>query len=525
MARAAPARLAVIVLASVASVASAVSGGCRSSGNVEIVIDLPTEAQLSPIDERVARLTLQTQADGRSTQTDNIDLAAPPMRGQALAFGEVPIATGVQLDLQATSPSGRLLGFGHAGPLDVTAGDALSVSVKLRRPFVYVAGAALLWAFDATVEPGQPYALPVAVPSSPVAVATTPDGGEVVVVAQDKLALVSTSTHAAVGGTADLEPGAIGVAVSPDGTWAAVVHVTGISLVDLGALRAGAATARFAAVDNPAAVAVGPTTAYVLTDAAQPTSCTTPSAIVPVPLAATPAPGAPIPLASGARDLAVVPRGPRAGSLIVAEPCQNALVIGGPDGSGQNALLQVPNLTSVAVSDQRVWGVGWKGDASELFVVLASVGFDGQGPTSLNLAPSQALAQSNDLTEPGQVTEDRLGADSLDPYKLTILPGARHAALLVHGQFHADEVIRTVTIGNTTVNQVILPRIDMETFEYVLVDVTAGAAAQRLRTRCTIDWEHDVAVIDDWSCASSPGQDVAADTFTPLHQAVTYGGD
>ncbi len=36
MARAAPARLAVIVLA---SVASAVSGGCRSSGNVEIVID------------------------------------------------------------------------------------------------------------------------------------------------------------------------------------------------------------------------------------------------------------------------------------------------------------------------------------------------------------------------------------------------------------------------------------------------------------------------------------------------------
>jgi hypothetical protein len=516
MARAALGWLGVVV---------ALGGGCGSSGRVELVIDLPAEMALSPIDDRVARLTLMTQATGLSTQVENVDVAIPPMRGQTLAFGDVPIANGVLLDLQATSPSGRLLGFGHAGPLDVTSGDALSVSVKLRRPFAYVAGGASLWAFDATVEPGQPYARAVAMPAGPAAVATTPDGGEVVVVAEDALVLVSTSTHARVGGTAALEPGALDVAVSPDGRWAAVVHVAGISLVDLATLRGGDATAGFAAIDNPAAVAVGPGTAYVLTDAAQPTSCAAPSSIVPVPLAAAPVPGTPIVLASGARDLAVVTRGPRAGSLVVAEPCQNALVIAGPDGSGQNALLQVPNLTSVAVSDQRVWGVGWQGDESELFLVLSSVGFDGQAPTSLNLAPSQALAQSNDLTEPGQVTEDRLGADALDPFELVILPGARHAALLLHGQFHADQVIRTVTIGDTTVNQVILPRIDMETFEYVLIDVTAGAAAQRLRTRCAIDWQHDVAVIDDWSCASTPGQDVASETFTPLHQAVLYGGD
>src|SRR5262249_8035555 len=154
--------------------------GCGSSGGVEIVIDLPAAAQLSPMDDRVARLTLVTRAGGRAAQVDNIDVTASPMRGNSLAFGDVPIATGVELDLQATSPSGRLLGFGHAGPLDVTSGDAVSVSMKLRRPFVYVAGGAALWAFDATVEPGQPYARPVAVPPQPAAVATTPDGGEVV---------------------------------------------------------------------------------------------------------------------------------------------------------------------------------------------------------------------------------------------------------------------------------------------------------------------------------------------------------
>jgi hypothetical protein len=499
--------------------------GCSSSGSVELVIDVPADSSLSPIDDRVARLTLVTQADGRSTQLQNVDVASPPMRGQILAFGDVPIDTGVMLDLQATSPSGRLLGFGHAGPLDVTSGGAVSVSVRLRRPFVYVAGAASLWAFDATVEPGQPYARAVAMPAQPAAVATTPDGGEVVVVANDALVLVSTSTHAIAGGSAALEPGAVDVAVSPDGKWAAVAHVGGFSLVDLVALRVGDATAGFAAIDGAASVAVGDGTAYVLTNAAQPMSCAAPSQIVPVPLAPTPSPGTPIPLASGARDLAVVTRGPRAGSLIVAEPCQNALVIANADGSGQTALLQVPNLTSVAVSDQRVWGIGWRGSASALNLVLASVGFDGQAPTSLSLAPSEALAQSNDLTEPGQVTEDRLGADALEPYELTILPGARHAALLLHGQFHADQVIRSVAIGGTVVNQIILPRIDMQTEEYVLIDVTAGAAAQRLRTRCAIDWEHDVAVIDDWSCATSPGQDVAADSYTPLHHAVLYGGD
>src|SRR5262249_57545681 len=98
------------------------------------------EASLSPIDARVTRLTLVTQADGRSAQIDNVDVTVPPMRGQSLAFGDVPIATGVTLDLQATSPSGRLLGFGHAGPLDVGSGDAVAGTVALRRPSTHAAG-------------------------------------------------------------------------------------------------------------------------------------------------------------------------------------------------------------------------------------------------------------------------------------------------------------------------------------------------------------------------------------------------
>ena len=254
-----------------------VAVGCGPAGSVELVIDLPAEARLSPVDDRLARFTLIAAAEGLPARVENRDVDRAPMPGQTLAFGEVPIAPGVRIELLASSPSGRLLGFGRADVGEVTDGDSISVPVKLRRPFSYVAGGQSLWAFDATLESGQAYAQPVTVPAPPAAVATTPDGGEVVVAAGTQLVLVSTSTHQSVGGTASLAAAALDVGVSSDGRWAAVVHADKVSVVDLTALRRGDTAAPAADVAGAAAVAVGGATAYVLTRPATPGSCTMPS--------------------------------------------------------------------------------------------------------------------------------------------------------------------------------------------------------------------------------------------------------
>lgn len=493
-----------------------------SEGAVHVRVSLPENPQLSPLASELAFLTLVAERDGEPAQTATRQVPASPMGGAAVGFGDISVGPGALVSLIGRTAAGRLVGYGRASaPLDVAAGETVDLDIRLRRPYAFVAGASRLGAFDTTVEPEVPFAGRVESVVDPAAVTVTPDGAEVVVVSNGSLALVSTGTHQQTGAPPTaLMPGVTSLAVSPDSRWAVAVHGgRGISIVDLSIMRRGAATATFVEVDKAGAAAVTGETAYVLADPSVPgppptyvEDCTHASRLVPVPLAA-PTPRAPIVLAGAARDLVAVPE---ADAVLVAQPCQNVINRVAGSGGSQIRVVTVPSPTEVSVTGGRVFAVGHSGGTDSVRLVLATAGLDGSNPSRLDFPLTQEVAQSNDLSDAGQFGEVRLGADRSDAIGLSVLPDTRHVALLVHGSYHADEVVRN--------SQVIVPRMDLETYEYALMDVTTATAAQRLRTSCQISWDRGTALLDDWSCAVLPGQDAATEQFVPRQIAVTFGG-
>jgi len=499
-----------------------VAGGCTDSGGIHIAIQLPDDA-LSPVMQNLARLELVAQVDGQPAQNLTRDVPAGPFGAPPIGFGELAIGQGVHLSLFGFSASGRLVGFGRAAStVDIKAGGSVQVRIPLRRPFAYVAGGSSLLACDTTVEPGSAFVAPLGAAAASRAVATTPDGNQLLTIGGDSLVILSTAQHKPSGAPATpVAPGATEIAVSPDSRWAVIVHAgsaagAGVSIVNL----ATGSAPTFVAIDAAGGVAVANDIAWVLVNPsiAGPQACSQGSQLVPVTLA-TGAAGAPVSLAGAARDLALSSDGK---TLFVAEPCQNAIVAVTGGGASQVKLIGMPGPTQVAVGESRVWGLGSDSSPSE-HLVLDSVNADGSAASRLDIAATQELAKSNDLTEAGQVTEVRLDADQIEAYSMSVLPDGRNVVLLVHGTYHADEVVRPVEVGGVTFNQSIVPALDMETYEYQLVDVTTGVPTQRMRTSCNIDWDKGVALLDDWSCASAQGQVTASEDFVARQATVLYG--
>jgi len=121
-------------------------GGCGNDGAVHIAIALPDDA-LSPLTEDLTRLELVAEADGKPAESVTRDVP-PNARGQAtIGFGDLAIGDGVRLSLFGFGASGRLVGYGRASvPVDFEAGNAVDISIALRRPFAYVAGGSSLLA-------------------------------------------------------------------------------------------------------------------------------------------------------------------------------------------------------------------------------------------------------------------------------------------------------------------------------------------------------------------------------------------
>jgi len=508
--------------------ASGLTAGCGSDGAVHVRVILPESSALSPVASKLARLTLIAESEGVPAQSTTRDVPANPASGGAVSFGDVPVGAGVRLSLLGYAASGRLVGYGRAIAAVDVSGDAVrDVEIRLRKPFTYVTGGNRLHAFDTTVEAGQSFVGKLDIVTMPTAVATTPDGAEIVVVSGASLGLVATSNHQRTGGPAiTLQSPARRLAVSPDGRWAATLHEGGISIVDLAALRRGTTAPVFVAVPRAGALALSPDKAWVLVDPSVPgpppayaEDCSKASQLVPVDLAAGAA-GAAATLAGGARDLAVTADG---ASLYVAEPCQGAVVRVTANGATQVKVLTVPNATDVAVADEKVWAVGQDGPANAVHLVLVNAALYGRSPVRLDLPATQELAESKDLSESGQAAEVRLDADRLDAFSLSVLPDGRNVALLVHGSYHANEVIRQVDIFGIIYDETIVPRMDVEAYEYQLLDVTNGLATQRLRTSCRVDWEEGKAVLDDWECASAADQGSDAEDYVPGQASVLYG--
>ena len=486
---------------------------------VRVILSAPDGEALDPTpDERLAELTLVASSPGTP-----VEVARRRVAGERrLSFGEIAARPGIRLSVLATAASGRLLGFGRsAAPVDVKAGDDLEITVELRRPFAYIGGGPNLLVADTTLD-SPAYQGQVAL-AGPVAAAPFPDGSHVLVAAGDVLRLVSTFTHVPVEqASPPALAGVTDLAVSPDGRHAVALTAEGAAVIDLVALRAGqAVTPVMVPIPGAARVAIGAQVAYVLAGV-DPVRCDVMSRIVRIPLDA-PAAMPDVALGMPVLDLAV---DPATEELYVPLPCQGRVnrvrIVG--DAAEMETVLMVPTPGSVAVGEGRIWAVGAEPIGNGQRLVIASVGTDGTGSTRVDMPVTEERATSTELDEPGHSAEMRLEADELYPTSLTVLPDGRQVALLVRAKFHAAKTIEPVEVlPGVFVDEVILPEMDIDTSEYLLIDTAAVTLVHRLRTRCDLTWLMGEAFIDIWACGRAPGQDVVADPFTPRGLAVLYG--
>jgi hypothetical protein len=300
------------------------------------------------------------------------------------------------------------------------------------------------------------------------------------------------------------------------------VTAEGAAIVDVAALRAGqVVTPTLVPITGAARVAIGGQLAYVLADV-DAVRCDVRSRIVRLPLdGAAPLPELTLDVAVS--DLAV---DPESETLYAPVPCQGRverLRLAGETVT-RETVLTLPTPGSVAVGAGRIWAVGAELVGTGQRLVLASVGTDGSGSSRLEMPVTEERAVSIELDEPGHSAEMRLEADLLQPASLTVLPDGRQVALLVRAQFHAPKTIEPVEVfPGVIVDSVILPEMDLETSEYLLIDTAAVTLVHRLRTRCDLTWLMGEAFIDIWACGRAPGQDVTADPFVPRGLAVLYG--
>jgi hypothetical protein len=489
--------------------------GCARSGGVRLVLDLPTEPTLSPAkDERLASMTLLVEADGQLIRRSTSQLGD---RSQALDLGEIPVDQGVRISLSGETQAGRMVGFGRAQEwIRATTDDELTVPIRLRRPFAYLAGSSALETLDLTLETEQAYLGTIDTLGVTAAAATTPDGAHIVVVAGDVLHLVPTATHVAAQVGVSLRPGTTEVAVTPDSRLAVVRHSVGnepgLSFVDLTTIPASEAT--FVPISgSPGALAVSTDAAYVLVNASYDV-CKTQTQVVPVPLSPPYAPGAAITLRSPASDVAV---DPSSGALVLTQPCLGSVGLLSPGSTSDvvRPVLEVPSPSTVTVSAGRIVTVGQFQDASGAHLVLASIGLDETNPTRVTLPALEERARANPYTQGGQSAEVRIAADLAVAQAVAVAPDGVHVAVVVEAFYHANESGRF--FGSP-----VIPAIDMTTHEYQLIDMGTGLPIQRYRTNCDLRWAND-AVLNDFSCTSEPGQKVAKTPFVSTTITALYG--
>ncbi|HEU5055774.1 MAG TPA: hypothetical protein VFU21_04590, partial [Kofleriaceae bacterium] len=312
------------------------TAGCNGGGAMAIDLVMPEDPALSPAGDRVAQLTLVTWEPGQEPRSETRAVDDP---STGLDMGVVPAGREIGLAVELRSATQRLLGYG-ASPLPVApdASDDTVVSLEVRRPFVYAAGApAQLDAFDSTLDPGDAATFTGISVASPVASAPTRDGAELVVIASAgegaELRLVATATHQPLDVAAVALPGAVSdLAVTADGTRAVVGHdgeAGGVSVVDLAAARAGEAAVETLALGPVGALALveppgAPARAVALVGRSRAFGCDAAlpaSSLVVVDLAAgAPAAASSIELATPIADIAA-----QDAVVYLADPCAGAI--------------------------------------------------------------------------------------------------------------------------------------------------------------------------------------------------------
>src|SRR5450432_2774613 len=121
--------------------------GCTSTGSLDLDLQLPTVPDLRPTGMTTVSVVATSPEIGSIANTSILN-------GQSFSAGELPVGTGIQIDVLFHDVSNRLVGVGEAPVLvDIKGDQTTKLAIPVRRPFVYASSGSKLYSFDPTLDP------------------------------------------------------------------------------------------------------------------------------------------------------------------------------------------------------------------------------------------------------------------------------------------------------------------------------------------------------------------------------------
>ncbi len=498
----------------------------------------------------MTNVTVTATAPGESPISTTSSIGS----GGQFEAGEFPVGDDVQIGIVLRDVSNRIVGVGEASQtIDIVGDQATSISIPVRRPFVYAASSSALYSFDPTLDPRDPKFQGklggVLAPLFTISVG----GDRLAVVSSDKVDIVLTKSNM-VTGSINIPTGVRDAAAVPGTSKLAIAHATGIAIVDLDS--SAVQNVSVGAVDRitVGAAGGGGMIAYGLVGRVLPpekpgvlATCTGTSSVVAIdvdnPLAATPQP-----LGVAISDIAAAPDVPR---LYATLPCAGKVsrVEGVIEGGGLTVTDVAPlsRAAVLTVAGDRVWAAGTRESRPQCVsntmnitctpimpvtcpqpsgnrlsfvidgaaIIMQSIPLDGGAPIVLEVPDRREtiIDQDDPAMQHAQVLKS-LGAVPVD---LVTLPGGQYVGLVTKSRYYIEEY-------DPTGLQVILPCLDVTTSDWLLLDMASSSVAQRVRTSCqlTPPGGGPADVFTDWECDQPPLGEQSA--FPPNYLPTSVGG-
>jgi hypothetical protein len=524
----------------------ATAAACTTSGSLDLQLTLPDDTDLTPTGMTTVSVVASSPDFG--TQTNTAILS-----GRTFSAAELPVGKNIQIDVLFHDVSNRLVGVGEAPNLIDIAGDKTeTLSIPVRRPFIYASSGTKLYTFDPTLDPrsakfqGQLSGL-----SAPQ-VAISVGGERLVVASTNQLQIVDTATHK-VTGNPIMVPGMIKDAAPVPGSHRiAVAHSAGISIVDIdtGAVVTGGS----ASVDK---VTVGPTldnrmVAYGLVGRVAPPTgpldpCSGSSMLLTVDVD-SPDPSA-VPVATG-QAVSAIAASPDAPMLFATLPCMNK--VSRVDNLKFTDVATLSRAAVLAVANQRVWAAGTKPSTpvcenssgapvtctaasvasctsaspngisfvtTGANLIVQSIPLDGSSaPTEVDVPePRETMVDHGDEAHQHAQVLRTLGMQPLD---LVTLPGGQYVSLITTNTFFISALV------DKNSGTVILPCLSVTTGDWMLMDMASSSVANRVRTQCNLSVgpAPPGTFFPLWDCEAPPaGQAPMLDMYQPISVGALFG--
>lgn len=518
-------------------------GGCMpEQGSLELSLSLPTETTLRPTGMTTVTVTATFPGESPITSTSVI-------QDGRFTASELPLGDDVQIGVVLRDVSNRIVGVGEAGQTIDLVAEATEITIPVRKPFVYAAGAAPLVSFDTTTDPRLD-AFQGMVPGVTNPLFSISVGGDrLAVITASSLLVIATDTNA-VTGTISIPAAPRDATAIPGTHKVAVAHASGITIVDLD--TSNVATAAVGPVDR---VTAGPNEAgvlfaYGLVGRVPPSElpppmggCTaSPSSIVAIEVD-NPTTRAPKPVGATLADIAAAPDAAR---LVAADPCSGQVVRVTGDPTAEVGTLAAENIAAIeraavlTVAGNRIIVAGT--DTSVPFcegpplgtcsassapsctatpqndlgyadegatIIVASISLDGTDIIKL-VAPDhrETMLDENDGAEQhAQV----LKALSIVPLDLVTLPGGQFVSVIAQSKYFIVALLPD------------LPCLDAMAEEWMLFDLASSAVAHRIRTFCEVEAVPPLVTFPDWKCGDPPTAEQSKVQYHPTSVGALFG--